>query len=220
MKKHNLDKIDEQRVKQLVQDYRVDDKEHVVQHQAQVNALVNYYRELIPRVRVFIKNINNEYGDDRVKISEGVYKNLKYGILLNPLSTFASNFVDGDSRLLKLYVDLDEVYSYLYSTRDWANEQIHLDKFVSRHDLALVDKVLEQMYDYLNTVLRNLFNIYSYAVGYYYGTDSDSDAFNYRMLIPESPHILVSPFYRLSGVNFMYFFVIASQHYYSPKKIV
>ncbi|RIY38463.1 hypothetical protein [Psittacicella gerlachiana] len=221
MKTNNLDKIDAQRVQSIVQNYQRHQEEYKVKNQPEVNALINYYRELIPGVRAFIKRINQSPQDETVKISEGVQKSLKYGVLLNPLSTFASNFEEENSQLsmdlLRLYVDLDQVYSYLYSTRDWEHEQIYLDKFVSRHDLKLVNLVLEQMYDYLNTVLINLYSIYAYAVSYYYGTDSDSDIFNYRMLQPQSPHILISPFTRLRGVNFMYFFVIASQLYYNPK---
>ncbi|RIY32166.1 hypothetical protein CJP74_05205 [Psittacicella melopsittaci] len=221
MKPTNLDKIDANRIQTLVENYKIPEKEHKIEHQAQVNALVNYYRELIPSVRAFIRRINQPEQLETVKISEGVQKRLRYGVLLNPLSTFASNFESEKSEqsmaLLRLYVDLDEVYSYLYSTRDWANEQIHLDKFVSRHDLELVELVLQQMYDYLNTVLRNMYSIYTYAVGFYYGTDTDSEVLNYRMLQSKSPYIISSPLLRVANINFMYFFVMASQIFYQPK---
>lgn len=221
MKPTNLDKLDADRIQTLVENYKIPHKEHKIEHQAQVNALVNYYRELIPSVRAFIRRINQPEQLETVKISEGVQKRLRYGVLLNPLSTFASNFESEKSEqsmaLLRLYVDLDEVYSYLYSTRDWANEQIHLDKFVSRHDLELVELVLQQMYDYLNTVLRNMYNIYTYAVGFYYGTDSDSEVLSYRMLQSKSPYIISSPLLRVANINFMYFFVMASQIFYQPK---
>ncbi|MFC6276185.1 hypothetical protein [Psittacicella hinzii] len=223
MSKKDFEQQDNQRVQQLVEAYAHPTlTPYQVQHQAQVNALVNYYRELIPAVRAFIKRANQPEARESVKISEGVLNNLKYGVLLNPLATFASHFdpdetTEQRSALLRLYIDLEEVYNYLYTTRDWVNEQQHLDMFVARHDPELIELVLNQMYSYLNSVLQNMFNIYSYAVGYYYGTDSDSEGFSYKTLMPTAPHILEWSIMSFRGINFMYFFVIASQIYYQPQ---
>lgn len=222
----NLERDDRKRIQKAIANYGaliyLDD--YQVKYPDQVNALINYYRELIPAVRAYIRRANQPEGRESVKISETVQNNLRYIVLLNPLATFASSFTldmeqEQASALMNLYMDLEAVYYYLYSTRDWANEQQHLDLFVQRHNLQLVEAVLQQMYDYLNCVLHNMFNIYAFAVGYYYGTDSESESYNFRALTKDKPFIKEWPLSNLNfrNTNFMYYFVMASQIYYRAR---